>query len=128
MNPPELPVPSAQMPDDDGRLEQMLRETSQPYIADAGFAARVIGALPASRSRAERRRSVLLLGAVLLGCGVTAVLGGSGLVAFVATVTERLAAWSALPVPALGATATVGVLACWVLAIAAGGWAWARTR
>jgi hypothetical protein len=123
--PPEFPVPSL---DDDGRLEQRLRESSQPYIDDAGFTARIIGALPPSRRRAERRRSLLLFGAALLGCGLMAVLGGSSPIAFIATVMDRLAAWSTLPVPVLGATNTVGVLACWVLALAAGGWAWARAR
>jgi hypothetical protein len=128
MNHSEPPAFSEPSPDDDGRLEQRLRESSQSYIADAGFTARIMGALPPSRRRAERRRRVLLLGAALLGCGLMAVLGGSGLVASIATATDRLAAWSTLPVPVLGATSTVGVLAGWVLALAAGGWAWARTR
>ena len=127
MNTPEStvhPDPSG----DDTRIEKMLREASQPYIDDAGFTSRIMVALPASRRHAERRRSVLLLGAVLLGCGQMAVFGGSGVVAFAPTLMERLAAWSALPVPGLGATFTAGVLACWVLTVAAGGWAWARTR
>ena len=63
MNHSEPPVHLEPSPDDDGRLEQRLRESSQPYIDDAGFTARIIGALPPSRIRAERRRSVLLLGA-----------------------------------------------------------------
>ena len=121
-------MPSEPSPDDEDRLERKLREFSQLYIDDAGFTARIMGALPPSRRRAERRRSVLLRVAALLGCGLMAVLGGSSPIAFLATVTDRLAAWSTLPVPVLGATSTVGVLACWVLALAAGGWAWARTR
>jgi len=128
MNHSEPPVLSEPSPDDDGRLEQRLRGSSPPYIDDAGFTARIMGALPLSRRRAERRRSVLLLGAALLGFGLMAVFGGSSPIAFIATVTDRLAAWSTLPVPVLGATNTVGVLACWVLALAAGGWAWARIR
>ena len=127
MNAPEPPAPSDPSADD-ARVEKMLREASLPYIDDAGFTNRIMVALPASRRHAERRRSVLLLGAVLLGCGQMAVFGGSGVVAFAATLMERLAAWSALPVPGLGATFTAGVLACWVLTVAAGGWAWARTR
>jgi hypothetical protein len=127
MNAPEPPAPSDPSADD-ARIEQMLRETSQPYIDDAGFTQRVLIALPAPRRRAERRRSALLLGAVLLGCGQAAVFGGSAVIAFLTTLPERLAAWSALPVPGLGAAFTAGVLACWVLAIAAVGWAWARTR
>jgi hypothetical protein len=128
MNTSEPPAPPEQSPADDARIERMLRDSSQTYIEDAGFTARIMGALPSPQRRADRRRSALLLGAVLLGCGHVAVFGGSSLVALVATMIEWLAAWSVLPVPVLGATFTVGVLACWVLVLAAGWWAWARTR
>jgi hypothetical protein len=127
MNAPEPPAPSDPSTDD-ARLEKMLRAASPPYIDDAGFTDRIMASLPAARRRAEHRRRALLLGGLLLGCGQAVVFGGSGLVAFLAMLMERLAAWSALPVPGLGAAFTVGGLACWVLAIAAGGWAWARTR
>ncbi len=127
MNTPESTSP-ADASADDARIEKMLREAAQHYVEDGGFTNRILAALPPPRRRAERRRSALLVGAVLLGCGQVAVLGGSGVVAFLSTLTERLAAWSALPVPGLGAAGTAGVLACWVLAVAAGGWAWARSR
>jgi hypothetical protein len=128
MNTPEPPAPLEPSPADDARIERMLRDSSPTYIEDAGFTARIMGALPSPQRRADRRRSVLLLGAVLLGCGHVAVFGGSSLVALVATIIEQLAAWSVLPVPVLGTTFTVGVLACWVMVLAAGWWGWARTR
>jgi hypothetical protein len=112
----------------DTRIEKMLREASQNYIEDRGFTHRILDALPLSRRRANRRRRALLTGAALLGCGLAAFSGGSGVAAFLAVLVERLAAWSALPVPGLGASCTEGVLAGWVLAVAAGGWAWARSR
>ena len=106
----------------------MLRESSQTYIDDAGFTGRILGALPPSRRRADYRRAILLLGATALGCGCVALAGGSDLVAFLSAMVERLAAWSMLPVPGLSAAFTVGVLACWALALAAGWWAWMRAR
>jgi hypothetical protein len=127
MNAPESSVP-ADPSADDARIEKLLREASQHYIEDGGFTHRILVALPPSRRRAERRRRVLLIGAALLGCGQVAVFGGSGVGAFLSTLMKGLAAWSALPVPGLGAACTVGVLACWVLAVAAGGWAWVRSR
>jgi len=127
MNAPESPAPADPLPDD-ARIEQRLREASPHYIEDGGFTQRVLAALPPSRRRAEGRRRALLIGAILLGCGEVAVVGGSGVPAFVSALLERLAAWSAFPVPGLGAAGTAGVLACWVLAAAAGGWAWARSR
>jgi hypothetical protein len=127
MNSPESSA-SADPSADCTRLEKLLREASQHYIEDSGFTQGILVALPPSPRRAERRRSALLIGAGLLGCGHVAVLGGSGVVAFLSALMERLAAWSALPVPGLGASCTAGVLACWVLAAAAGGWAWARSR
>ncbi len=128
MNTPEPPAPPEPSPVDDARIEQMLRESSQSYIADAGFTARIMAALPQPRRRAERRRRVLLLGAALLGCGSVAVFSGPDLVTFFSATLKYLAAWSALPVPGLGAAVPVGVLACWVLVLATGWWAWARTR
>ncbi len=128
MNTPESPAPDAPASGDDHQLEQMLRKVSSAYIDDAGFTARILGALPAPRRRAERRRNGLLLGAAALGCGLATVLGGSDSITFVATTMEELVAWSALPVPGLGSAFTVGVLACWIMTAAAGWWAWSRMR
>lgn len=128
MKTPEPLADDASASGDDRRLEQLLRKASTAYIDDAGFTARIMGALPAPRRRAEKRRAGLLLGAAALGCGLAAVLGGSDLITFVATATEALAAWSALPVPGLGSAFTVGVLACWIMTVAAGWWAWSRMR
>jgi hypothetical protein len=126
MNPPESSVPPGSLPGDDARFEQMLRETSQAYINDAGFTGRIMGALPPPRRRAERRRRLLLIGAVLVGCSQMMLLGGSDLVAFFGRASERLVAWSTFPVPGLGAAFSVGVLVCWFATLAAGYWAWAR--
>ena len=128
MKTPESSARDASSSGDDDRLEQMLRESSSAYIDDAGFTARIMGLLPAPRRGAERRRNGLLLGAAALGCGLTAVLGGANLVAFVGTTLERLAAWIVFPVPGLGATFTVGVLGCWIMTVAVGWWAWERLR
>lgn len=122
-NPPETPAP-----EDDARIEQLLSDSAQPYIDDAGFSERILSALPPQRRRAERRRTALLLCATLLGCGYVAVFSRSDLIAFLAAMMERLAAWGALPVPGLGAVFTVGVLAFWIMALGASWWAWARTQ
>ena len=128
MNPPETPAPSTPLPDDDSRIDQMLRESSPLYIDDAGFTARIMDALPRPRYRVERRRNILVLVAALLGCGLVAVFGGANSIGFLGTVLVRLAEWSLLPVPGLGTAFTIGVVACWVLTLIAGWWAWVRLR
>jgi hypothetical protein len=128
MNTPEPAARDASASGDDQRLEQMLPQAASIYIDDAGFTAQIMGALPAPGRRAEWRRNGLLLGAMALGCGLSAVLGGSDSIAFVATMMDRLVAWSALPVPGFESALTVGVLACWIMTMAAGWWAWSRMQ
>lgn len=82
--------PSANRPDpddssarDEAWLDAALRDTAREHLDDAGFTARVTGALPAPATPARRglrrwRRSLLLLGAMTLGAGLAAAFGGPG--------------------------------------------------
>jgi hypothetical protein len=104
----------------------MLRAAASRYIDDAGFTAKVLSALPPARRRTEARRLVLVLGATLLGTGITILLAGHQLIALcglVAAQAEKLGALSAL---GMGPTITfaASVLA---IAVCAGGW-WGLVR
>jgi hypothetical protein len=56
-------------------LDGVLREPPE-YIADAGFSARVMAALPESRQRRYLSRSVVLLTATIVSCIVGLILPG----------------------------------------------------
>ena len=126
MNPPTDSASATPPSGDDARLEQMLRETSQTYIDDNGFTARVQLAMPPERRRAETKRRALISGAGLLGTMLTIAFGGPELIEFSQRVAGRLAAWGAVPVPGLSPAFTVTSVAV-ALAVGAGGW-WARSR
>jgi len=126
MNPPAPPASATPPSGDDARLEQMLRETSQTYLDDDGFTARVLVALPPERRRTETTRRALIGSAGLLGTVLTFAFAGPELIEFSQRVAGCLVAWGAAPVPGLGPTFTVASLAV-VLAVGAGGW-WSRSR
>lgn len=117
-------------PDDTAAEERHLRElfrTAAPeYIDDAGFTARVVGRLPASRRRQQRRRWWLLGAAAVLGAALAAPAAGGPLYDLGAKGWTLLAAWSAQAVPFLNGAVSLGALVVLVAASAVGWWAHAQ--
>ena len=64
--------------DDDEKLNRLLRDDVQEYVDDAGFTARVMDTLPASRHPA-RRRAGLVVGATALSLVLVATFGRAAL-------------------------------------------------
>jgi multisubunit Na+/H+ antiporter MnhF subunit len=113
-------------PRDDAWLDQMIRAQPPPYLADDGFTARVMVALPLSRRRSERTRAALVIGAAAIGCSLAGVLAGPAFPDRCVALASQFAATATLPIPGTGATLTVGS-AFAILAIASAGW-WALAR
>jgi hypothetical protein len=65
------------------RLDQVLREDAREALDDAGFAARVMRALPPALPRHSWLRPVLLLGATALGSLLAALFLPAGSIAVV---------------------------------------------
>lgn len=120
MNSPEPPLPLSAA--DERRLQQLFGDDSTSYLADAGFTARVLGRLPEPRCRRERRRWLLLGGAVLLGGALAGLFGGPDLTVALAAGWSLAAEWSARPIPRLETVATVGTLVCLAGALGVAWW------
>ena len=79
------------MDNDDEILTSLMKNDSE-YIMDDGFSQRVVGKLPRRRMSASWRRTVLVLGAALVGCTCAGILSGPGIVelsAKLASVAQR---------------------------------------
>lgn len=72
-------------------LDRQLREAA-PYIDDAGFTARVLAKLPASRRSERSLRAVILPGITLLGSVLAYVLSDGG-----RFITENILGVASLP-------------------------------
>ncbi len=122
------PQPSDDSAAEERRLRELFRDAAPEYIDDAGFTARVVGRLPASRRSHQRRRWLLLGSAAALGTGVAVLLAGGPLTELGAGGWALLARWSARPVTLLNESIPLGALAVFVAASAFGWWASAREQ
>jgi hypothetical protein len=61
------------MENEDDRLTRLMRERSDGYIMDDGFAGRVMEKLPARRTRASRVIGTVVAGLAAVGCAVALV-------------------------------------------------------
>ena len=61
------------------RLDQILRDDARIPIDDAGFTARVMGALPAPAAPQRWLQPALILGSTLAGCVLAALFAPGGL-------------------------------------------------
>ncbi len=70
---------NASMPMD--KLDRLLRHDAQIALADEGFTARVLGALPAPVARAERAwlKPALILGSAAVGSALAAAFAGTSI-------------------------------------------------
>ena len=112
--------------DDEQRWQSLFRATEPPYLDDAGFTARVVGRLPASRARRARRRLVLVGSAAVLGGAIVAPLAGAELLEAGGALWAVVREWSLHPVPLVGPAFTLGSLAVLLVAAAVGWWSSAR--
>lgn len=59
-------------------IERLLAEDARRPLDDAGFSARVMGALPPSAQRMRTWKPALILGSTMLGCALAAAFGPEG--------------------------------------------------
>jgi hypothetical protein len=106
----------------------MIQQDQADYIADNGFSARVLDALPRTGWRTERRRVALLLGATGIGCAIAGALTAPSFSADCLGLTQRFTSATLAPSPGAAAVLSIGSMAILAAAVASGRWTFARSR
>ena len=109
-------------------LREIFRAAEPPYLEDAGFTARVVGRLPASRAHRAQRRLVLVGVATVIGGVIAVLLAGPELIEAGGAIWSVVREWSLHPVPLVGSAFTLGSLAVLLGAVAVGWWSYSRER
>ena len=108
--------PDSDQPGNDAWLEKMLREHPSHYIDDDGFTSRVVSALPPRSNHGERMRTVLILGAALIGCLMAFLMIEPLTVESLSELLSPLIAFALSPIPGTGAVLQYGSLAAMLFA------------
>ena len=110
---PEKSQPLFPMDADDPKLGRLLKNSKFEYIEDAGFTARVMGALPRERHNAGAdRRALLLIFSSLLSVLLILLIGGKAFLAGLSALIQLAVNGPVLVLP--GASLGVLPLACLV--------------
>ena len=111
------------MNNEDEILSKFMKEDAPSYIMDDGFTQSVIQQLPRGRMSPSRRRTVLVIGAATLGCGISAFLISPELPSICASASDALTHYSE---SLFSSDYALYILMAWSLVLSLGAYVYAK--